>query len=157
MRRQAASPVTHRPRTAALLLALALAAAASAARADYSEDFGPYRVHYSALPTDRLLPAVAKSYRIDRSRGRGLVNIAVQRAAAGNTSAPIRAAVSGNARPLAGASTELRFREIVEEGAVYYISEFPVSAPDTIRFSISITPEGETSPYLLKFNQDFAD
>ena len=136
------------------LIAFALAATPFGARAQYVEDFGAYRVHYSALPTEQLLPDIARSYGIVRSRGRGLLNIAVQRSA-DNTSAPVRAALHGTATSLGGQPTELRFREIAEEGAVYYIAEFPVSVPDTYRFSVSITPENATSASLLKFSQDF--
>ena len=112
-------------------------------------------MRYSALPTEQLLPKVAQAYGIARSRSRGLLNIAVQRSAEGDTSAPVRAALKGTATSLDGQRVSLKFREIAEEGAVYYISEFPVSAPDTYRFSISITPESATSPYVLKFSQDF--
>ena len=145
----------RRSGVAAWLLAASLLAAACAARAQYAEDFGAYRVRYSALPTEQLLPSVAQAYGIIRSRGRGLVNIAVQRSADGDTSAPVRATLDGIATALDGQRIALKFREIAEDGAVYYISEFPVSAPDTYRFSISITPESATSPYLLKFSQDF--
>lgn len=141
-------------RLAFLLAALAIVFA-SAAQAQYSEDFGAYRVRYSALPTATLLPDVAHRYAIVRSDERGYVNIAVQRIADGDGAPPIRATVSGTASPLDGAAVPLRFREIVEDGAVYYIGEFPVSPPDTYRFSLSVTPEGATSPYLLKFHQDF--
>ncbi|HEY6984959.1 MAG TPA: DUF4426 domain-containing protein [Rhodanobacteraceae bacterium] len=145
----------RRTRIASGILALALIVSASAARAQNVEDFGAYRVHYSALPTEALLPDVARSYGIARSRARGLLNIAVQRIADGEASAPVRATLKGTATSLAGERTNLGFREIAEEGAVYYIAEFPVSAPDTYRFSISITPENATSTDVLKFSQDF--
>jgi uncharacterized protein DUF4426 len=142
-------------RTLALIATTILAAAPISGRAQYAEDFGEYRVRYSALPTDQLLPDIARAYGIDRSRQRGLLNIAVQRSAAGRASDPIRALLNGTATSLGGQRVSLKFREIAEDGAVYYISEFPVSAPDTYRFSINVTPEGAAAPYLLKFSQDF--
>ncbi len=152
-----ASPGTARRhgRIAVNLLAVVLIIAALGAHAQNVEDFGAYRIHYSALPTEQLLPDVARSYGIVRSSGRGLVNIAVQRTADGGTSAPVRAALQGTATSLAGQRTPLNFREIAEEGAVYYIAEFPISAPDTYRFRISVTPESATSTNVLKFSQDF--
>jgi Domain of unknown function (DUF4426) len=137
------------------LLAASLIVIATAAHAQYAENFGPYRVRYNALPTEQLLPDVAQTYGIVRSRQTGLVNIAVQRSADGDPSAPIRATLNGTATSLSGQRVELKFREIAEDGAVYYIAQFPISAPDTYRFDISITPESATSPYMLKFNQDF--
>jgi len=56
---------------------------------------------------------------------------------------------------MSGQSVALKFREIAEDGTVSYISQFPISAPDTYRFTVVITPEGATSPYTLKFAQDF--
>ena len=137
------------------LAVAALALFAHGASAQYAQDLGAYRVRYSALPTDQLLPAMAKSYGIVRSHDRAIVNIAVQRIASGDASSPIRAAVSGNAVSLGGDSVALKFREIFEEGAASYIAELPVSTPDTYRFTISLTPESETAPVVLKFNQDF--
>ena len=137
------------------LVALALLVAPGGTRAQYVEDFGAYRVHYSALPTEQLLPEIARSYGIVRSHGRGLLNIAVQRSADGSASAPVRAALHGTATSLGGQPVALRFREITEEGAVYYLAEFPISVPDTYRFSVSITPENATSVNVLKFSQDF--
>lgn len=155
--RRARNPSRQRDRVgiAAIAIAAVLASAAIIGHAQYAEDFGAYRVHYSALPSDQLLPAVAKEYGIVRSRERGLLNVAVQRTASGATSDPVRATLDGTATSLGGARVALKFREISEDGAVYYISEFPVSAPDTYRFSISITPENATSPHVLKFSQDF--
>ena len=145
-----ASPGTARRhgRIAADLLAVVLIIAALGAHAQNVEDFGAYRIHYSCS-------VVARSYGIVRSSGRGLINIAVQRTADGGTSAPVRAALQGTATSLAGQRTPLNFREIAEEGAVYYIAEFPISAPDTYRFRISVTPESATSTNVLKFSQDF--
>lgn len=152
---EARNAVKRPAKVVAGFFALALLVAPFGARAQNVQEFGAYRVHYSALPTEQLLPDVARKYDIARSRGRGLLNIAVQRTADGDTSAPVRATLKGTVTSLAGERTPLSFREIAEEGAVYYIAEFPVSAPDTYRFDISITPESATSADLLKFSQDF--
>ena len=52
-------------------------------RADQSATFGDIVVRYSAISTDQLFPAVARSYGIERSKRNGLVNIAVERKSAG--------------------------------------------------------------------------
>ena len=139
----------------ARILGLLCALAASPLSAQNAQDFDTYRVRYSAIPTDQLLPDVARSYGIDRSRQRGFLNIAVQKNALGSDSDPIRAALDGSATSLGGQRVPLKFREISEDGAVYYISEFPVSPPDTYRFEIKVTPESATTSYTLRFNQDF--
>jgi hypothetical protein len=137
------------------IFALVFAIASSPLCAQNAQDFDAYRVRYNALPTDQLLPDVAKSYGINRSRQRGLLNVAVQKNASGSASDPIRAALDGSATSLGGQRVPLKFREISEDGAVYYISEFPVSPPDTYRFEIKVTPESATTSYTVRFSQDF--
>ena len=80
------------------------------------------------------------------------VNLALER---GSTTDSVHAAVSGSATAISGGKKEIRFREIVEEGTVSYLGEFALNAPDTYTFTISITPENGTTPYTLKFTQDF--
>ena len=135
-------------------LGFALALVPFAARSQYEQTFGDSTVHYSALSTARLLPAMAKAYGIAQSKSRGLVNIAIEKNAPGGKTTPVRATVAGKADSLGGDSAPLRFRELVEDGTVSYIGEFPLSAPDTYTFTITITPEGAPA-YTLKFNQDF--
>ena len=139
----------------AAALGILLALWPFAARPDYDEDFGDVIVHYIALPTDRLLPAMAKSYDIARSRDRGLVNVAIERKASGNAATPVRATLDGTAVSLSGETFALKFRELAEGGTVSYLAEFPLKSPDTYRFTITITPEQATTPHTLKFSQDF--
>jgi hypothetical protein len=133
-------------------IGLVLALLPFAASSQYRQEFGNVVAHYSAIPTERLLPDMAKHYGIARSRDRGLVNLALERA---GTTDSVRAAVSGTATALRGEKNAIRFREIVEEGTVSYLGEFALSAPDTYTFTIAITPENATAPYTLKFTQDF--
>jgi hypothetical protein len=136
-------------------LGFVLALLPFAARSQYEQTFGDMTVHYSALSTERLLPAMAKSYGIERSASRGLVNIAIDAKAPGGKTASVRASVAGKAVSVGGDSATLKFRELVEDGTVSYIGEFPLSAPDTYTFTITITPESAAPAYTLKFNQDF--
>ena len=133
-------------------IGIVLALLPFAASSQYRQEFGTVLAHYSAISTEHLLPEMAKHYGIARSRDRGLVNLALERA---GTTDSVRAAVSGSATAISGEKKEIRFREIVEEGTVSYIGEFALSAPDTYTFTIAITPENTTTPYMLKFTQDF--
>ena len=141
-------------------LGFALALVPFAARSQYEQTFGDMTVHYSAISTARLLPAMAKAYGIAQSESRGLVNIAIETKGADGKATPVRATVTGKAASLGGDGAPLRFRELVEDGTVSYIGEFPLSAPDTYTFTIAIVPEraapeGTAPAYTLKFNQDF--
>ena len=133
-------------------IGLLLALLPFAASSQYRQEFGNVIAHYSASSTERLLPEMAKQYGITRSRDRGLVNLALERS---GTTDSVRAAVSGSATAISGEKKDIRFREIVEEGSVSYVGEFALSAPDTYTFTIAITPENATTPYTLKFTQDF--
>ena len=48
-----------------------------AAFAESSSSVGDYIVHYNAVSTEALPPAVARAYGITRSKNRGLLNISV--------------------------------------------------------------------------------
>lgn len=133
-------------------IAFVLALLPFAASSQNREDFGTVIAHYSAISTERLLPEMAKHYGLARSRDRGIVNLALEKP---GTTDSVRAAVSGTATALSGEKKNIRFREIVEEGTVSYLGEFALSAPDTCTFTITIMPENGTTPYTLKFTQDF--
>jgi hypothetical protein len=138
----------------AAALGLALTLLPFAARSQYEQTLGDLTVHYSAISTQHLLPDMAKHYGITRSAARGLVNVAIERASGDAKTTPVRATLTGKAISLGGDTMPLAFRELVEDGTVSYIGEFPLSAPDTYTFAITITPENGTAQ-TLKFSQDF--
>jgi hypothetical protein len=61
-----------------LFAALCLCSVAAVAHAEISQKFGPLEIHYNALTTDELLPEVARAYKIERSKTRGLVTMSVR-------------------------------------------------------------------------------
>ena len=125
-------------------------------RAEQSQDFGDYVVHFNALNTNLVSPKVAKEYGITRSNQRAMLNVAVQRKKLGTTVQPIAAQVTATATNLAGQTKELEMREIKEPYAIYYISEFPVSNEETLNFELSIKPQGSNiEPLAVRFRQQF--
>ena len=126
------------------------------ATAEQSRTFGDYTIHYSAFTTDQLTPEVAKQYRIPRSKNRVLVNISVlkkkENVALG---APTKARIAGTAKNLSEQLRKLQLREVNEDIAIYYIGETPVDNGETLKFSFQVTPEGETAPYQLDFEEQF--
>jgi hypothetical protein len=137
-----------------IALALALSLLPFAARSQYEQTLGDLTVHYSALSTQHLLPEMTKHYGIARSASRGLVNVAIERASGDAKTTPVRATLTGKATSLGGDNAPLAFRELVADGTVSYIGEFPLSAPDTYTFTVTITPENGAAQ-TLKFSQDF--
>jgi len=123
--------------------------------AENSEDFGNYVIHYNALATDMLPPAIARDYRITRSQNRGMVNITVLKKVLGSPGQPVHARVETHARNLAGQDRNISMREIREGNAIYYIGEFGVANEETLNFKVRVRPQGERDFYEVEFSQDF--
>jgi hypothetical protein len=141
-----------------LLLTLALLALAFSglARAQQSQDFGNYVVHYNALNTNLIPPQVAKGYGITRSSSRALLNVTVLKKVMDTPGTPVTAAVKASATNLTGQLRELGIRELDDaEGAIYYVAEFPVHNLETYRFEITVSVTGEAEPLVVRFIQQF--
>lgn len=122
---------------------------------EQSATFGEYTVHYSAFTTDVLQPEVAKAYKIQRSTKRALLNVSILKKLMGTTGQPVRAQVKVSATNIHGQAQNIEMRELNDQGAIYYIGEFPVSNEETLKFNLDILPEGESSPLTAQFDQEF--
>lgn len=134
----------------ALSLVLAIAFNAAAERV---KRFDGYEVHYNVVRTDFLTPAVAKSYGINRSSTRGLLTVSVLKQD-GKGSLAVPSAVTAYSVNLNSQLNTIAMREIREGKAVYYIGEFRVSPPETLKFGIQAKPKADT-PLNVEFNQKF--
>ena len=114
-----------------------------------------YIIHYSAFNTSFIQPDVAKLYNINRSRYRGLINIAVHRKMKDGSSKPVIAKLSGYARRLSGSESPLEFQLISEGKAIYYLAETIIGNNETLRFDIKIQPTPQLPPIKLAFKQTF--
>lgn len=123
--------------------------------ADQSKTFGEYVVHYNAFTTEILQPAVAKQYGIKRSKNRAMFNITVLKKVMGTTGKPVEATVTGHASNLNQQMKMLNPRKITEGMAIYYIGDLPVTDKETLDFEFKVTPEGKTTPFEVKFRQQF--
>lgn len=138
-----------------LLATLMLVFLALPVHAEQAARFGDVEVHYNAMPTDELLPDVAKSYKIERSRNRGMVTISVLKKTPLGASQPVRARVKVVLPTLTGQTIEVPVREIVEGTAIYYIGEFRITPPQTLKFKVSAQPEGMGQPLSFEFERAF--
>jgi hypothetical protein len=123
--------------------------------AENSKDFGDYVIHYNALATDMLPPAVARDYHITRSQNRGMLNITILKKVLGSPGQPVHARVEATAKNLAGQDRNINMREIREGNAIYYIGEFGVANEETLKFSVRARPRGERDFFAVEFSQDF--
>lgn len=140
---------------AALALATALLAAPLSVQAEQAVKYGNIEIHYNAMPTDELAPAVAKNYNIERSRNRALLTISVLRKNKFGVAEPVAAVLQAHAVNLNEQRVEIPMREIREGAAVYYLGELRVSPPDTLKFTVAARPIGENRDYQAEFTRPF--
>ena len=126
-----------------------------AAQAELSQKFGDIEVHYNALATSELRPEIAKNYKIDRSQNRGLVTISVLKKNNLGVAQPIQAELGVNAANLNSQLTNIDMREVREGGAIYYLGEYRLSPPDTLKFTVTVKPQGATASHKVEFQQKF--
>ena len=121
-----------------------------------SQDFGSHVLHFNALSTDQLQPAVAQQYGIVRSKNRALLNISMVKKIEGTSGQPVSGTVNATASNLTGQLKTISLREIKDGGAVYYIADLPVANGETLKFDISATPlDSEVEAFRVSFNQKF--
>lgn len=143
------------------ILVLALLVFSLPAHAGGTDTFGEYEVHYNALSTVDIPPAVATGFGIVRSKNRALLTISVTRKhTAGDQpgTQSIEADVAVETSNLTGQVKDARLRKVVEEGdykAWYYIAEINVTNGETLNFNIDVRPEGSEDTYNVKFKQQF--
>ncbi len=125
------------------------------ARAENSQDFGDYVVHFNALATDVLPPKVATEYNIKRSGNHAMLNVVVLRKVLGTSGKPVPATVTGMATTLSGTQRDFELREIREPNAIYYIADFGISNEEILNFHLKVRPEGEKDDFQVQFRQQF--
>ncbi len=141
-----------KPHLLILLSLLILPLLASAENSTRSEE---YTVHHNALKSDFLSPTVAATYKIQRSKYRGMVNISVIKEQANSEGTPVAAKITIQANNLMGIPKEITLREVREQEAIYYIGDFPIIDREIVNFQLKVTPEGKSRTINARFNQQF--
>lgn len=62
------------------------------------------------------------------------------------------AVVSGTVKDLTGRSSPLSFKQITDQGAVYYIAQFKIDQAETVTFDLNVETGGVSNK--LSFNQE---
>lgn len=123
---------------------------------DISITQGNYEVFYSAFNTSFLSADTAKAIGAVRAKDRGMINISIrENTLNGENRAVTASAIMGNTFDLIHKKS-LKFQEVVEPGAVYYLAPFSISNNDEfIQISVDITPEGSNKVIPVKFKRKF--
>ena len=120
-----------------------------AVHAEQKEIIGDFEAHYVVFPSTFLNAEVAGIHGITRAHNLCIVNLSVLDSA--GKGAP--AGIEGRVKNLLGQQSPLKFREIREDKALYYIAEVRHADREVLRFSIAITPPGERT-FDLSFQQE---
>ncbi|WP_336356898.1 DUF4426 domain-containing protein [Pseudomonas granadensis] len=137
-------------RLALLLLTACLSASALAAdviKGERQETFGDVTVHYNTFNSTFLQPDIARAAELIRSKHQGVINVAVIK-----DGKPLIASVTGTVKDLTSASVPLNFRQVTEQGAIYYIAQYPVPQQETRTFEIKVQNGDKINT--LNFNQE---
>lgn len=124
------------------------------AQAEQAEKFGNIEVHYNAMLSTELLPDVAKNYKIDRSPTRGILTVSVLKKNAMGVAQPIPARLTAYMVNLSNQLGDISMREIKEGSAIYYLGEFRVVPPNTLKFTIAVEANGDPKRE-VSFSQKF--
>ena len=137
-------------RLALFLLTACLSVTAMAAdviKSERQETFGDVTVHYNTFNSTYLTPDIAKSAELIRSKTQGVINISVIK-----DGKPQMAQVSGTIKDLTSQSVPLSFKQVTEQGAIYYIAQYPVPQQETRTFEIKVQTGDKINT--INFNQE---
>ncbi|MBU3004511.1 DUF4426 domain-containing protein [Paraglaciecola arctica] len=122
----------------------------NSANAEQKQQLGSWDVHYMALNSTFLTPQVAKEYGIVRSKYNGLINISVLNTEDQSAQSVV---LTGQAKNLLGVVKELKFKQVTEGKAIYYLATLPFSDQEQYRISVDINNGLELKT--LKFQHKF--
>jgi hypothetical protein len=116
-----------------------------------AQTFGTYTVHYNVFHSTDIPATVAETYKLVRGRDRALVNISFTKTEHGQTSVGQPAQVSGYTKNLMQQQQALKFIEVKEGAATYYLAPFVFNNEDVLHFNIQV--QGDGKPMDIVFNR----
>jgi hypothetical protein len=125
----------------------------ASAQTDISKTFGDYKVYYSVFNSSFITPEIAEIYGLTRAADQAIINISLIRTSPEGDSLGLSARISGQTRNLIMQSLPLRFIEIDEGDATYYLSDFFFEDQDPLHFTIEVSHEGIRVPYEVNFTR----
>jgi len=122
---------------------------------DTHRDFDNFEIHYNALRTDELTPAVARAYGIERSGNRVLLNVSLLAKGPDGRTTPVDGQVTATARNLNGQLKNLELRRVQEGTSIYFIGEVGISGNEILVFDIDASPRDGDGPYSVQLKREF--
>lgn len=132
----------------ALTLCLSVSAmAADVIKGERQETFGDVTVHYNTFNSTFLQPDIAKAVELVRSKNQGVINVSVIKAGK-----PMVASVTGSVKDLTSKTVPLNFKQVTEQGAIYYLAQYPVDQQEVRTFEIKVQTGDKINT--INFNQE---
>ncbi|PTB93643.1 DUF4426 domain-containing protein [Marinobacter sp. B9-2] len=116
-----------------------------------SKDFDDYTVLWSVLPSTFLAPEVAQANDLQRSKGIGIVNIAIMKENEDGSMSPVSGQVEGKVTNDVQQVRFLAFRRIQEGESVYFIAEYQYSSGELMTFNATARPTGHQEDLTVRF------
>ena len=123
--------MTRRLKSAWIAVVMLLA---STAHAEQFHAYDRWQIHYIAINTTFLTPAIAAAYGITRGADRGLVNVSIL-----EDGKSVARPIEGTFRNLLGQTTLLKFTPVTEDNAVYYLASYRFQDREALRFELVVT------------------
>jgi hypothetical protein len=117
------------------------------------QKFGDYTVHYNVFNSTTIPAKVAEAYKLVRGKDRALVNISLTKTENGSTSLGLPAIVSGTSKNLMQQQQPLKFIEIKEGDATYYLAPFVFNNEEVLHFDIQVSADANAKPMTFTFNR----
>ncbi|CAI8784530.1 MULTISPECIES: DUF4426 domain-containing protein [unclassified Pseudomonas] len=123
------------------------AMAADVIKGERQETFGDVTVHYNTFNSTFIQPDIAKAAELIRSKNQGVINVSVIKAGQ-----PMVASVTGSVKDLTSKTVPLNFKQITEQGAIYYLAQYPVDQQEVRTFEIKVQAGDKINT--INFNQE---
>ena len=111
-------------------------------------------MHYVAMSSSELDPAVARALGIVRSPQRVLIHVAVRAGERGHERT-VPAEVTALVRDPNGLALAPNVRRHVDDGAEYWLAEHRIADDTRLRFEVEVRVPGRTSPIRAVFAREF--
>lgn len=139
-----------------LTIGVILLAFAAPALADGEQvhDADGYRIHYSAIPSTAIGESIARHYGITRGSQHGLLTVSVLRKGESDgDEQAVRARIQATSQTLIGQRQTITLREVGNDDFVSYVGEFRIRGEETLRFELTVQPEGHGRAIPVRFQQ----
>lgn len=118
-----------------------------------TENFGDYTVHYTVFNSTDIPAKVAEAYKLVRGKDRALVNISLTKTENGKTSLGLPATIIGKTKNLMQQQQILKFIEVSEGEATYYLAPFVFNNEELLHFEIQVGVGADSKPMSVTFNR----